>query len=182
MYLDFERCIGCKACIAGCAYGCGDHDGKERNYVEYINFTESRQTFPMMCLQCKEPACANVCPANAIQITPEGIVLSAMDEKCIGCRNCTFGCPFGIPKFDYEQNKMYKCDMCYDRTKEGIAPMCASVCPSDAIRFITKEEAGELERNRIKMNAIEGKKPSEEGKWGCVPEFYGVYTTSNDME
>ncbi|GAA3320256.1 hypothetical protein GCM10020331_030500 [Ectobacillus funiculus] len=100
MYLEFERCIGCRSCQAACRE-CGDHEYKERNYVEYVDFMESRQTFPMMCMQCKDPACARVCPANAIQITAEGVVLSAMEEKCIGCRNCTFGCPFGIPKFDF---------------------------------------------------------------------------------
>src|SRR5581483_2083428 len=103
MYLEFERCIGCRSCQAACRE-CGDHEYKERNYVEYVDFMESRQTFPMMCMQCKDPA-------YAIQITAEGVVLSAMEEKCIGCRNCTFGCPFGIPKFDFEANKMYKCDM-----------------------------------------------------------------------
>lgn len=70
MYLEFERCIGCRACQAACRE-CGDHDAKERNYVEYVDFTESRQTFPMLCMQCKDPACARVCPANAIQITDE---------------------------------------------------------------------------------------------------------------
>lgn len=53
MYLEFERCIGCRACQAACRE-CGDHDAKERNYVEYVDFTESRQTFPMLCMQCKD--------------------------------------------------------------------------------------------------------------------------------
>lgn len=33
-----------------------------------------------------------------------------------------------------------KCDMCYDRTSQGLKPMCASVCPSQALFFGTREE------------------------------------------
>lgn len=35
---------------------------------------------------------------------------------------------------------MMKCDMCYDRTSEGLKPMCATVCPSQALFFGTREE------------------------------------------
>ena len=30
---------------------------------------------------------------------------------------------------------MMKCDMCYDRTSAGLRPMCATVCPSQALAF-----------------------------------------------
>jgi Fe-S-cluster-containing dehydrogenase component len=36
--------------------------------------------------------------------------------------------------------------MCYDRTSEGLKPMCASVCPSDALWYGTREE---FERTRV---------------------------------
>jgi Fe-S-cluster-containing dehydrogenase component len=34
---------------------------------------------------------------------------------------------------------MMKCDMCYDRTSVGKRPMCATVCPSGALTFTTRE-------------------------------------------
>jgi Fe-S-cluster-containing dehydrogenase component len=40
---------------------------------------------------------------------------------------------------------MMKCDMCYDRTSTGKKPMCATVCPSQALAFMTMEE---FERTR----------------------------------
>jgi Fe-S-cluster-containing dehydrogenase component len=36
---------------------------------------------------------------------------------------------------------MMKCDMCYDRTSIGKKPMCATVCPSQALFFGTREQA-----------------------------------------
>ncbi len=35
---------------------------------------------------------------------------------------------------------MMKCDMCYDRTSVGRKPMCATVCPSGALFFGTREQ------------------------------------------
>jgi Fe-S-cluster-containing dehydrogenase component len=39
---------------------------------------------------------------------------------------------------------MMKCDMCYDRTSVGLKPWCASVCPSQALAFGTREEMEKL--------------------------------------
>jgi Fe-S-cluster-containing dehydrogenase component len=49
-------------------------------------------------------------------------------------------CPFGVPKLMVEMNQMMKCDMCFDRTSVDLAPMCASVCPSQALWFGTRAE------------------------------------------
>lgn len=36
---------------------------------------------------------------------------------------------------------MMKCDMCYDRSSIGKRPMCATVCSSQALAYITPEDA-----------------------------------------
>jgi Fe-S-cluster-containing dehydrogenase component len=54
-------------------------------------------------------------------------------------------CPFGVPKYEAVIDQMQKCDLCYDRTSAGKKPMCATVCPSQALAFTTLEE---IERTR----------------------------------
>jgi len=39
---------------------------------------------------------------------------------------------------------MMKCDMCYDRSSVGKKPMCAAVCPSQALFFGTREQIEQL--------------------------------------
>src|SRR6478735_8565128 len=39
---------------------------------------------------------------------------------------------------------MMKCDMCYDRSSVGKKPMCATVCPSQALFFGTREQIEQL--------------------------------------
>ena len=64
----------------------------------------------------------------------------AAKDRCIVCGNCVSACPFGVPKLDVEEWLQYKCNLCYDRTSVGLAPMCASVCPTGALFYGTVEE------------------------------------------
>jgi Fe-S-cluster-containing dehydrogenase component len=93
-----------------------------------------------VCMHCEDPICAQVCPADAIKQTAEGVVQSSLKPRCIGCSNCVLACPFGVPKYYGDVDQMMKCDMCYDRTSTGRRPMCATVCPSGALAFSTIDE------------------------------------------
>ena len=137
--IDQSRCIGCEACVQACME-CGTHRGQSLIHLERIDRTTSTQTAPMVCMHCEDPTCAEVCPADAIKQTEGGIVQSALKPRCIGCSNCVLACPFGVPKYLAAFDQMMKCDMCTDRTSEGYAPMCASVCPSEALWYGTAEE------------------------------------------
>ncbi len=109
-------------------------------HLEYVNRADSVQTTPQVCMHCENPTCAQVCPADAIKQTSDGVVQSSLKPRCIGCQNCVLACPFGVPKYFVQPDQMMKCDMCYDRTSVGKRPMCATVCPSEALYYGTMEE------------------------------------------
>lgn len=50
---------------------------------------------------------------------------------------------------------MMKCDMCYDRTSVGLKPMCASVCPSQALFYGTREEIERLRPQSRPINSFQ---------------------------
>ncbi|MCL4853274.1 MAG: 4Fe-4S ferredoxin, partial [Bryobacteraceae bacterium] len=85
-------------------------------------------------------------PADAIKKGEDGVVQSSLKPRCIACSNCVLACPFGVPKMIVDFEQMMKCDMCYDRTSVGKRPMCATVCPSQALAYITAEEAAAKRR------------------------------------
>jgi Fe-S-cluster-containing dehydrogenase component len=143
-FIDYSRCIGCQACVQACEE-CDTHRGQSMIHLEVIRRAESVQTAPQVCMHCEDPICARVCPADAIKRTPDGVVQSSLKPRCIGCSNCVLACPFGVPKYDGYVDQMMKCDMCYDRTSVGKRPMCATVCPSQALAFTTLDE---IERTR----------------------------------
>ena len=136
IFIDPSRCIGCRACEAGCRE-CDTHKGESMIMVDYVDRSLSLATQPTVCMHCEDPVapCAQVCPAQAILITEEGVVMSADPSRCIACRNCVYACPFGVPKFDLEARLMKKCNLCYDRTVQGLQPWCAQTCPTDALWY-----------------------------------------------
>jgi Fe-S-cluster-containing dehydrogenase component len=143
LFLDPNRCIGCRACVQACSE-CDTHKGHAMIHLEYVDRAHSTQTVPVVCMHCEAPTCAEVCPADAIKKGEDGIVRSALKARCVGCSNCVLACPFGVPKMNSDFDLMMKCDLCYDRTSVGKRPMCATVCPSGALFFGTAEEVRKL--------------------------------------
>src|SRR5690606_3686886 len=97
-------------------------------------------------MHCDSPTCAEVCPADAIKRTGDGVVQTARKPRCIACNNCVLACPFGVPKMKSDMELMMKCDMCYDRTSTGRKPMCATVCPSVSLLYGTPDEIETLRK------------------------------------
>ena len=146
-YIDPSRCIGCQACITACEE-CETHRGISMINFDYIDRPNTIATAAFVCFHCEDPTCAQVCPADAIKIGEDGIVQSALKPRCIGCSNCVLACPFGIPKVIPQLELMVKCDMCYDRTSIGKKPMCATVCPSQALAYVKSDEIARGRREK----------------------------------
>ncbi|HSP01672.1 MAG TPA: sulfite dehydrogenase subunit SoeB, partial [Thioalkalivibrio sp.] len=119
LVIDLNVCVGCHACVTSCkewntSGGAGplvdqrpydeDPTGTFFNRVQTYEVGEYPNTetvhFPKSCLHCEEPPCVPVCPTGASYKRPEdGIVLVDYD-KCIGCKYCSWACPYGVREID----------------------------------------------------------------------------------
>jgi Fe-S-cluster-containing dehydrogenase component len=146
-FIDPSRCIGCQACVQACGE-CATHRGVPMIHLDYVHRPSGVQTAPVICMHCENPTCARVCPADAIKQDDRGVVLSAAKPRCVACSNCVLACPFGVPKIQNRYDLMMKCDMCYDRTRAGKKPMCATVCPSGALFYGPREYVEKYRREK----------------------------------
>ncbi|MGP3922459.1 4Fe-4S dicluster domain-containing protein [Streptomyces sp. 8N616] len=141
IFIDPGRCTGCQACVSACRQ-CDSHRGTSLIHVDHPDEGHSAASLPTLCLHCEDPVapCAQVCPADAIRVTPDGVVRQADATRCIGCSNCVNACPFGATEIDLRTRLAMKCDLCHDRTTQDLAPLCAAVCPTGALFYGTLEE------------------------------------------
>lgn len=160
LVIDLDTCVGCQACVTSCKeWNTGGHmapltdihayeDGADgvwfnRVHVYEQDFGESGRTvnFPRSCLHCAEPACVTVCPTGAsYKRASDGIVL-VDEDKCIGCKLCSWACPYGAREFDVDVGVMKKCTLCIDRIyndnlpEHDRVPACVAACPTGARHF-----------------------------------------------
>ncbi len=154
--VDVTRCIGCYACEEACAERWGNPvtESHQLSSIQNTAVVEHDGVYlPLLCMHCEKPTCASVCPVGAFRKTPYGPVIYDQ-SKCLGCRYCIQACPFDIPKYEWNKPnpKVTKCDMCYDRIRQGLVPACVEVCPAEARVFGLREELIEEAKRRISEN------------------------------
>lgn len=104
MVIDLQKCVGCDSCTVACKAENRTPPGVSYNVVleeEVGTFPNVRRmSIPRPCMQCDDPPCVLVCPANATYKGEDGVVVINKD-RCIGCRYCITACPYGARSFDF---------------------------------------------------------------------------------
>jgi formate dehydrogenase iron-sulfur subunit len=75
--------------------------------------------------------------------------------KCMGCRYCMLACPFGVPKYEWNNSltpRVQKCIMCSDRVEKGQVTACVEACPTGATKFGERDALLEEAHKRIHDN------------------------------
>ena len=144
--------------------------------------------FLVLCNHCTNPPCVRVCPTQATYKREDGIVMMDM-HRCIGCRFCMAGCPYGSRSFNYYDPRLFlgtnppnpayptrskgvveKCCFCVERLEEGLAPACVEACHSGALAF------GDLASPSSKVRQLIAEAPSIRRKLslGTGPNVYYI--------
>jgi Fe-S-cluster-containing dehydrogenase component len=160
LVIDLDTCVGCHACAVACkSWNSGGHSapltdldpygadptGVWFNRVHSFEAGEEERGrtvhFPRSCLHCDEPACVTVCPTGASYKRAEDGIVLVNPDTCIGCKLCSWACPYGAREYDEHEGVMKKCTLCIDRIENLTlpeaerVPACVSTCPAQARHF-----------------------------------------------
>lgn len=136
---DPNRCTGCQACELACSIE--NQLGPDRSWRSVLTFNQRALPgvplfhLSLACNHCEEPACMHSCPALAYERDAATGAVLIRTELCIGCKYCSWACPYGAPRFEPENGVMGKCTFCSHRLADGLAPACASLCPTGALDY-----------------------------------------------
>jgi len=163
LVIDLDTCVGCHACAVACkewnAGGIAGPLTDENPYgkepfgvwfnrvhsyeVESVESAAPAMTvhFPRSCLHCETPACVTVCPTGASYKRAEDGIVLVDEDKCIGCKLCSWACPYGAREYSAVEGVMKKCTLCVDRIynehldETERQPACVQACPTRARHF-----------------------------------------------
>ena len=166
---DLSKCTGCRACQLACkqwnglpakqTYNSGTYQNPPDlqpntwNIIRFQEISDGNGGVKWLfrhdsCMHCTDAACVKVCPSGALYHTGYGTV--ALDQsKCIGCKECVSACPFEVPRYDPEKDKIAKCDLCFSRISADLEPACVKACPTGALKFGDKDKMLRLAYKRV---------------------------------
>ena len=152
-YFDSSSCSGCKACQVACqdknnlplgmlwrrVYEVSG--GQWTRTGEAWTSTVFAYNLSIACNHCVHPKCAGVCPVDAYEVRPDGVVLID-PQKCIGCGYCAWACPYDAPQMDRSGGSMTKCNLCCDNLDAGLPPACVAACPLRCLELVETDDPG----------------------------------------
>ena len=124
--VEAEKCTGCKSCELICSMEHAGVFNPEKSRIKVIDFDYLGFSDPVLCVQCKNPACVEACPSSALAQTVTGTI--SLDETaCNGCQLCVEACPHRAINFNMETDLPLICDLCDGKAK------CVEWCPAEAL-------------------------------------------------
>lgn len=198
--IDISKCTACRACQVACkswnrlkaeqTENKGSHENPpdlSATTWNRIMFVENRlpngvidwSFFNDRCRHCDDAPCmyeADSVP-GAIITDDTGAVIYTEKTSQLEYDSILSACPYDIPRYDEETNRIYKCTMCIDRITNGLKPACVTACSTGALNFGTKEDMLKLAYDRIKALGKDANLyPGEEyNTFWVLPEDQDLY-------
>lgn len=173
IFIDISRCTACRACQVACknwnqlkaeqTENTGSHENPPDlsihtwNRIIWIEqLKEGRIAWTFFndrCRHCDPPDCkyiADTFVEGAVIKDPSGAVIFTEKIRSIDPEEILSACPFNIPRYDPETGMFYKCNLCIDRIRNGLAPACVKACSTGTLNFGEKSKMLTLAYQRMK--------------------------------
>ncbi len=206
MVVEMGKCReGCRDCLDAChrVHNVPDF-GNSKDEIKWIWKEPLKAVFPeqehhylaeplkekpvmVLCNHCDNPPCVRVCPTQATFKRPEDGIVMMDYHRCIGCRFCVAGCPYGARSMNFRDPRPFikevnpefptrtkgvveKCNFCAERLAQGLLPACVEACKEKALIFGDLEDPQSGIREIVQGRVTWRRKP----ELGTHPQVYYI--------
>jgi carbon-monoxide dehydrogenase iron sulfur subunit len=150
IFIDREKCEGCKSCTIACMQAHRESPGTiydldlqdPKNEARHGILKIGQGYIPVFCRHCAEPDCVGACMSGALKKDPLTGHVQYDEKRCGLCFMCVMSCPYGNIKPDkVTRKKILKCDFCVNHQEDKENPNCVKACPKKAIHVEEVEVA-----------------------------------------
>jgi molybdopterin-containing oxidoreductase family iron-sulfur binding subunit len=151
----------------------------------YLDEPLKEKPVMVLCNHCDNPPCVRVCPTKATFKRPEDGIVMMDYHRCIGCRFCVAGCPYGARSMNFRDPRPFiketnpdfptrtkgvveKCNFCVERLVQGLLPACVEACKEKALIFGDLENPQSKVREMVQSRFTWRRKP----ELGTHPQVY----------
>jgi formate dehydrogenase iron-sulfur subunit len=169
--IDTTKCTACRGCQVGCKEwknyppvatkqrgthqnppDLGPHNVKLVRFSEHLEGdTVKWYFFPDACRHCLETPCKSGAELEDSIIVDKdtGAVIYTEKTAKENFETIRSSCPYDIPRLDPKTKRIVKCDMCIDRVKKNLLPMCVKSCAMGAMSFGDRADMLKLAAERL---------------------------------
>lgn len=147
--IDAAKCSGCRMCELACSVAKEKRIIPNQARVNVIADFGKGLSAPVVCMQCADAPCVNICPTKALSRDSNSGAVTVSAQRCIGCKLCTTVCPYGAIVFIPEKKCVIKCDLC------GGDPACVRFCCTGALTYDEPSKSKIAKKREIAGKAIE---------------------------
>jgi formate dehydrogenase iron-sulfur subunit len=196
--IDTTRCTACRGCQVGCKEwknfppvatkqrgthqnppDLGPYNVKLVRFSEYqVKDTVQWFFFPDSCRHCLDAPCKGASSVDGAVIQDEATGAIIFTEKSAKEDYYTIrtACPYDIPRQDPKTKMIVKCDMCIDRVKANLLPMCVKSCAMGAMTFGERSDILAIAAKRL----VAVQKEFPKASLGNMEDVSVIYLLADD--